>query len=232
MNDFYDVLSMHTKFGFPTGTPEDRPLPPATHTVLVALGFRFSFLDEELHEFMDSFEQGDLVGTVDALTDLVYVAYGTFLFWGVNPRRLVVNSLRIPSWAKMNLSVKLGTGLLSRPPQLPSWEIANLFCRDISLQIEDLARELPSVSLEDRSFMVFQNLTNILSRSYQIAAVMGVPWEPCWDAVHLANMQKILAKPDGSNSKRGVAMDLVKPEGWVGPEAKIKQALIDAGAVL
>lgn len=33
--------------------------------------------------------------------------------------------------------------------------------------------------------------------------------------VHWANMEKVRAKRDGSDSKRGSAFDIVKPEGWM-----------------
>jgi predicted HAD superfamily Cof-like phosphohydrolase len=49
------------------------------------------------------------------------------------------------------------------------------------------------------------------------ALKMGLPWDTAWPRVQYANMQKELAKPDGSNSKRGSPMDVIKPEGWVAP---------------
>lgn len=50
------------------------------------------------------------------------------------------------------------------------------------------------------------------------ALLMGIPWQQVWDRVQLANMTKRLAKPDGSDSKRGNPLDVVKPPGWVGPD--------------
>lgn len=50
------------------------------------------------------------------------------------------------------------------------------------------------------------------------AHMMGLPWEKLWDEVRQANMRKRLAKPDGSDSKRGNPLDVVKPPGWVGPD--------------
>jgi predicted HAD superfamily Cof-like phosphohydrolase len=50
------------------------------------------------------------------------------------------------------------------------------------------------------------------------ALMMGLPWEKLWDEVQRANMTKRLAKPDGSDSKRGNPLDVVKPPGWVGPD--------------
>lgn len=36
-----------------------------------------------------------------------------------------------------------------------------------------------------------------------------------WGRVHAKNMEKVRAAADGSDSKRGTAFDVVKPEGWV-----------------
>jgi len=50
------------------------------------------------------------------------------------------------------------------------------------------------------------------------AHMLGLPWQELWDDVQRANMTKERAASDGSNSKRGSSFDVVKPEGWVGPE--------------
>jgi len=39
-----------------------------------------------------------------------------------------------------------------------------------------------------------------------------------WRRVHEANMQKVRADLDGSDSKRGSSLDVVKPAGWEAPE--------------
>jgi predicted HAD superfamily Cof-like phosphohydrolase len=64
----------------PTRTWLDLRL-PSTDVV----DFRAKFLQEELDEFISSDEQDDLEGAVDALVDLVYVAYGTALLLGISP---------------------------------------------------------------------------------------------------------------------------------------------------
>lgn len=46
----------------------------------------------------------------------------------------------------------------------------------------------------------------------------GAPWQLCWNEVMRANMSKVRAAPDGSNSKRKSKFDVVKPEGWKAPD--------------
>ena len=51
------------------------------------------------------------------------------------------------------------------------------------------------------------------------------PLDEAWDAVQSANMKKVRAKADASDSKHKSGQDIVKPEGWVKPDIK---AIIDA----
>lgn len=50
------------------------------------------------------------------------------------------------------------------------------------------------------------------------ALMMGLPWSRLWQRVQKKNMTKERAKDDGSNSKRGSPLDIIKPEGWTPPD--------------
>jgi predicted HAD superfamily Cof-like phosphohydrolase len=52
------------------------------------------------------------------------------------------------------------------------------------------------------------------------AQLMGLPWAEGWRAVQTANMRK-----ERGVTKRGHALDAVKPPGWVGPEATLAALL-------
>lgn len=54
----------------------------------------------------------------------------------------------------------------------------------------------------------------------------GVPAEETFNAVHDANMAKLF--PDGKPRYREGDGKVIKPEGWVGPEARIADILADA----
>lgn len=49
------------------------------------------------------------------------------------------------------------------------------------------------------------------------ALMMGLPWASLWAEVQRANMAKVRAT-HASESKRGSALDVVKPEGWKAPD--------------
>lgn len=50
---------------------------------------------------------------------------------------------------------------------------------------------------------------------------IGIPMNQIWQAVHDANMKKIRGI-----TKRGNAVDAVKPEGWAGPEQTIAALIL------
>lgn len=63
-------------------------------------------------------------------------------------------------------------------------------------------------------------LADIVYVALGTAYQMGLPFDDIWRAVQYANMQKIKGV-----TKRGNAIDAVKPAGWVGPEAAIARAI-------
>ena len=52
------------------------------------------------------------------------------------------------------------------------------------------------------------------------AHMAGIPFDDVWAEVQRANMSKERAAPDGSNSKRGSGLDVVKPRGWRPPDVE------------
>lgn len=50
------------------------------------------------------------------------------------------------------------------------------------------------------------------------ALMMGLPWKRLWFRVQKKNMAKERAANDGSNSKRGSPLDVIKPPGWQPPD--------------
>ena len=50
------------------------------------------------------------------------------------------------------------------------------------------------------------------------AYLAGLPFQVAWDEVHACNMRKVKAGTNGEGSKRGSPHDVIKPEGWQGPD--------------
>jgi predicted HAD superfamily Cof-like phosphohydrolase len=72
------VAQFHQAFGLPM-----RDTPSAEIDGCLAK-LRVALLEEEVGEFVTASEKGDLIGVADALADIVYVAYGTALTYGID----------------------------------------------------------------------------------------------------------------------------------------------------
>ena len=72
------VAAFHASFGLPCGDEPTTDIPAE----LAAL--RVRLLAEEVEEFAAATEERDLIGIADALADIVYVAYGSAITYGID----------------------------------------------------------------------------------------------------------------------------------------------------
>jgi predicted HAD superfamily Cof-like phosphohydrolase len=72
------VAEFHAAFRLPMRQLPSTDIDPALASLRIAL------LEEEVGEFGDAAKKGDLIGIADALADIVYVAYGTALTYGID----------------------------------------------------------------------------------------------------------------------------------------------------
>lgn len=73
----------------------------------------------------------------------------------------------------------------------------------------------------------FDALLDIAYVVYGTALFMGIDptqWHAGMHAVHSANMAKVRVL-NAEDSKRGSSLDCCKPDGWVGPEARLTEIL-------
>ncbi len=92
MNMVKDLARFHQKFEMPeNSTPAllDKEL----------MNFRVKFLQEELDETIDAFEDGNIFDVADGLIDLVYVAIGTAELMGL-PWKELWNEVQKANMAK------------------------------------------------------------------------------------------------------------------------------------
>lgn len=93
----------------------------------------------------------------------------------------------------------------------------------IQFMIEEL-REYSQAWVEGDIVKAADALVDLVYVALGTAAFQGLPFDQVWEVVHRANMSKIRT-PSKEASKRGSAYDVIKPEGWVSPEAEIKQII-------
>jgi predicted HAD superfamily Cof-like phosphohydrolase len=68
------------------------------------------------------------------------------------------------------------------------------------------------------------DLTYIAKGTALFAGITSAQWALIFDVVHSRNMMKMRA-PSASHSKRGSALDIIKPANWSPPEPEIKKIL-------
>jgi predicted HAD superfamily Cof-like phosphohydrolase len=84
---------------------------------------------------------------------------------------------------------------------------------------EELTEFVNGWSNNDLEKMI-DSLIDLVYVAMGTANLMGVSprrWQDCWDEVQRANMSKT-RKPSNRSSTRGHSLDVVKPDGWVGPK--------------
>lgn len=90
-----------------------------------------------------------------------------------------------------------------------------------SLPREDWKFRVKLMTEELREYVTAENLLEELDALVDLVYVavgtaisQGFDFDEAWQRVHAANLQKVRALPDGSNSARSSGQDVVKPPGW------------------
>ena len=115
---------------------------------------------------------------------------------------------------------------------LPTGEEDHL-SKDTSLQkfranfLVEEVEELLEAFEENNRTKAFDALLDLVYVAHGTALLLGVEpdqWHAGMEIVHRCNMRKVKVA-SASESKRGHASDVRKPEGWTGPEDKLKEIL-------
>lgn len=80
--------------------------------------------------------------------------------------------------------------------------------------LEELYEYRIAVSLEKKLDALVDLVYVAVGTAYQ----HGFDFNEAWRRVHAANMTKVRAQPDGSDSARGSGYDIVKPKDFVPPD--------------
>lgn len=78
------------------------------------------------------------------------------------------------------------------------------------------------------AFDALLDLVYVAQGTALFMGISGMQWDAGMRAVHAANMAKERAGK-ASDSKRGATLDVVKPAGWAGPEARLAEILLWGG---
>lgn len=100
-------------------------------------------------------------------------------------------------------------------PTLPTPQMASFHARFVMEETSELLLAVENHDLVKAVDAWADTLYVVLG----LGCAMGIPMERVFDTVHAANMRKI----PGVTKRH--PNDVVKPDGWVGPEAEIKKIL-------
>lgn len=84
--------------------------------------------------------------------------------------------------------------------------------------LEEELKEFKDAMVQHDDAGMFDALLDLVYVAMGTAHLQGYPWEEGWNKVQEANMAKVRAQADGSDSKRGSSFDVVKPDGWTAPD--------------
>lgn len=84
--------------------------------------------------------------------------------------------------------------------------------------LEEELREFKDAYAEGDEAKMADALVDLVYVALGTAHLKGFPWQQLWRAVQKANMAKVRARRDGSDSVRGSQYDVVKPPGWKAPD--------------
>lgn len=85
--------------------------------------------------------------------------------------------------------------------------------------LEEELEEFKRAAAQNDHVEMFDALLDIVYVAMGTAHLANYPWEAGWNEVQSTNMAKVRAQ-HASESKRGTAFDVVKPEGWVAPDLR------------
>lgn len=98
-------------------------------------------------------------------------------------------------------------------PETPDFLSAEADQFRTNFMIEELEEYIHAQTLEDK----VDALVDLVVVAMGTAYMHGFEWPHHWNEVYSANMRKERAtNPD--QSKRGTSLDIIKPEGWTGPD--------------
>ncbi|HLL68977.1 MAG TPA: hypothetical protein VK453_25180 [Micromonosporaceae bacterium] len=149
-----DVREFHAAFGQPLG-------PPPGGVTAERAALRNALIEEESDELGEAVLAGNLVDIADALADIVYVAYGTALEFGIDLDRAVAYAL---PYADAYLPISRMMAAVQR------------------LCAATTSRNVPAVA---------HRLARVARLADLIAARYGIPLDAVLAEVHRSNMSKL-----------------------------------------
>lgn len=141
---------------------------------------RFKLIDEEVNELTKAVKEHDLVETIDALADILYVTYGAGVEMGINLDRDLNNR-------DLDKRVKYNT-MISRLAVFSKIEMTTEQIEKIMINVDhsNCSNENMKVVFKDLE----KHFLELIELCYDVAHYMKVDLNKAFDLVHASNMTK------------------------------------------
>ena len=170
---YEQVREFHEVFGHPLNTENQISILNDNPKIVQ---FRLNLIEEEKNEFIEACNNKDLIETIDAIADTMYVVYGAFHVFGIQYDGCKLLSTELYNFDEQcNIFEKKYNELYIEIDNLKN-SVAKLIYNCIIIKNFD---------------EVVVNLNNIIKICYIIASLFQVDIDKCFNEVHLSNMTKV-----------------------------------------
>lgn len=204
--DHYNLVrEFHIKFGHPF---KHEMFKGTTPLAFQRWKLRSQWITDELEELLEAYNKKDVIGMIDALIDIQYFALGS----------IVEQTADVPaSQDKPNADYTFQFFLHESNDDYWDWVYKyNLFVHGQLFTGSTVCYGIIYVCTKHVILRLLKDVFEIIPERIQET------YEQIFNAVHQANMDKLF---EDGKPRYKIDGKVAKPEGWVGPEERIKSIL-------
>ena len=222
--NFLKVKEFNEVFGHPAPNTKQKDIFETQPTVVK---LRNNLINEEFSELLEAFQDKNLVEIVDALSDILYVAYGLQVVYGVDGDQ----QFRINLQAKIDAQNETGDEQISLDPKAKTnFQLTRSFCSrffgDLIIGAENCKPSTFFCEDDTRRLTVFNTFildfenelnylakatdscdfdsvisttSNLIYLTYVLGLLFGVDLDVGVDLVHKSNMSKLCVSEEEAN---------------------------------
>jgi predicted HAD superfamily Cof-like phosphohydrolase len=221
-SNFEKVKQFNTVFGHPVGAELQINIFSESPAIV---SLRNNLIREEVSELLEAFANSDIVEMIDALSDILYVAYGLLVVYGVdgvqeyrehiNKKLSIMEGNGVASVRKLNINKTIKTNFemtkhgMTRNMITITKDFFKQFKEFAELQhivnfyFVELEAELINLDIysNKQNFIgVIDTTLEIIYCTYMLGILMGVDLDQSVSMVHNSNMSKICSTEDEAKS--------------------------------
>lgn len=195
---FADVAAFHTACDVPFGNGHIDPQ---------FVELRRSLVNEEHNELIEAYENRNSVLFVDSIADLNYVLVGAVLVFGLFTDNVKKDINNMYKFSKLTTYTPMTESII----------------RSALLDLLTLNAGFNKALDKQASIWLPRVIENYMDTLSTLAHFTNAPYIDVWNLVQKANMAKV--DPVTGKIKRREDGKILKPDGWVAPDAEIKKVI-------